>query len=60
MEDIKNKSNTELSKIQKEVSTEFEKVRLDLIRMYDYWISLEKKYNEITNELNDRFGVNNK
>jgi hypothetical protein len=60
MENIKNKSNTELTKIQKELSEEFEKVRKDLIKIYDYWVSLEKRYNEITNELNDRFGINNK
>jgi len=60
MENIKNKSNSDLAKIQKELADEFEKVRKDLIRIYDYWNSIEKKYNEVTNELNDRFGVNNK
>lgn len=60
MSDIKNKSNAELTKIQKELADEFEKVRKDLIKVYDYWVSIEKKYNEITNELNDRFGINNK
>ena len=60
MENIKNISNTELAKIQKEIADEFNKVKLDLINVYDYWVSLEKKYNEINNELNDRFGVNNK
>lgn len=60
MENIKNKSNTELTKIQKDLAEEFEKVRIDLIKIYDYWASIEKKYKEVTNELNDRFGVNNK
>lgn len=60
MENIKNISNTELAKMQKEIADEFNKVKLDLINVYDYWMSLEKKYNEINNELNDRFGVNNK
>lgn len=60
MENIKNISNTELAKMQKEIADEFNKVKLDLINVYDYWTSLEKKYNEINNELNDRFGVNNK
>lgn len=60
MENIKNISNTELAKMQKEIADEFNKVKLDLIKVYDYWVSLEKKYNEINNELNDRFGVNNK
>lgn len=60
MEKIKDKSNSELIQIQKELMDEFERVRKDLIKIYDYWNSIEKKYNEVTNELNDRFGVNNK
>jgi len=57
---IKDKSNIELAQMQKVLSLEFEKVKGDLIKLYDYWMSVEKKYNEINNELNDRFGVNNK
>ncbi len=60
MENIKNKSNTELSKIQKELHDEFNRVKSDLIKLYDYWVSIEKKYIEVNNELNNRFGVNNK
>lgn len=60
MENIKNKSNTELTNIKKDLGEEFEKVRKDLIKIYDYWVSIEKKYNEINNELNDRYGINNK
>jgi hypothetical protein len=60
MEKIKNKSNAELEKIKKDLADEFEKVKKDLIKIYDYWVSIEKQYNEITNELNDRFGINNK
>ena len=60
MENIKNKSNNELSKIQLELKTEFEKVRVELIKLYDHWVSVEQKYNEVTKELNERFGVNNK
>ena len=48
MENIKNKGNVELTQIQKELATEFESVRKDLIKVYDYWISVEKKYNEVT------------
>jgi len=58
--DYKNKSNSELTKIQKELSDEFEKVRGDLIKLYDYWVRIEKEYLIITSELNDRFGINNK
>lgn len=60
MENIKNKSNAELEKIKKDLAEEFERVRVDLIKIYDHWVSVEKKYTEITNELNDRFGINNK
>ena len=60
MENIKNKGNNELTQIQKELATEFESVRKDLIKVYDYWISVEKKYNEVNNELNSRFGIDNK
>lgn len=60
MENIKNKSNKELAQIQKELTDEFESVRKELIKIYDYWASIEKKYNEVTNELNDRFSINNK
>lgn len=60
MENIKNKSNNELTKIQLELKTEFEKVRIELIKLYDHWTSIEGTYNEVTKELNDRFGINNK
>ena len=60
MKDIKNKSNNELIQVQKELTGEFEKVREDLVKVYDYWVSIEKQYNEITKELNVRFGVDNK
>ncbi|MFN7656375.1 MAG: hypothetical protein ACK5OW_01135 [bacterium] len=60
MEKIKNKSNAELIEMQKKLKDEFEKVRIDLVKIYDYWSLIEKKYNEINNELNDRFGINNK
>ena len=60
MENIKNKSNTELNKIKLELKNEFEKVRIELIKLYDYWTSIDKKYHEIEEELNDRFGINNK
>lgn len=60
MDNIKNKSNTELNSMKKELSDEFDRVRLDLIKLYSYWLEVEKKYIEIHNELNDRFGINNK
>ena len=60
MEDIKNKSNNELAQMLKVLSVEFEQVKMDLIKRYDYWMPIEKKYNEINQELNNRFGVNNK
>jgi hypothetical protein len=57
---IENLSNSELTQIQKKLSDEFELVRKDLIKLYGYWDSIEKRYNEITQELNNRFGINNK
>jgi hypothetical protein len=60
MENIRNKSNVDLEKIKKELADEFELVRNELITVYDNWLRIEKKYNEITKELNDRFGINNK
>ena len=58
--DVKNTSNIDLAKIHKELETEFYSVKNDLIKLYDYWVAIEKKYREVDNELNDRFGVNNK
>lgn len=60
MENIKNKSNTELAKIQKDLTDEYEIIRTQLLKKYDYWLSIEKKYNEVVLELNNRFGINNK
>jgi hypothetical protein len=60
MENIKNKSNSELNTLKKDLANEFELVRNELIVVYDRWLSIEKKYNEITEELNNRFGINNK
>lgn len=60
MENIKNKSNTELAKIQKDLTDEYELIRTQLLKKYDYWLSIEKKYNEVVLELNNRFGINNK
>lgn len=59
-ENIKNKPNAELEKMKKDLADEFEKVRKDLIKVYDYWVYIEKRYKEVTNELNDRFGINNR
>ena len=60
MEKIKNKSNKELAEAQKKLHDEFERVRVDLIKLYDYWNLIGKAYADVTNEINDRFGVNNK
>lgn len=60
MENIKNKSNTELAKIQKDLADEYELIRTQLIQKYNYWLNIEKKYNEVVLELNNRFGINNK
>jgi hypothetical protein len=60
MSDVKNKSNNELIEKQRQLREEFERVKIDLVKIYDYWISIEKENNKISGELNDRFGLNNK
>lgn len=60
MEKIKNKSNNELLEMRTKLRDEFEKVRVDLIKLYDYWVLIDKTYNEVDKEINDRFGINNK
>ena len=60
MEKIKNKSNKELMEMRKNLQDEFERVRIDLIKLYDYWNLIGKSYNDIDKEINDRFGINNK
>lgn len=59
-EDLTKKSNKFLMDTQINLKSEFEKTRNGLVKLHDYWMSIEKEYIKVTNELNNRFGLNNK
>lgn len=59
-EDLTKKSNKILMDIQINLRSEFEKTRNELVKLHDYWMLIEKEYTKVTNELNNRFGINNK
>lgn len=52
--ELENKSNSELLLLQKQKRDEFEKVKFDIVRIYDYWQSIESDYNQIMEEINKR------
>lgn len=52
--EIENKTNTELLLIQKQKRDLFEKVKYDIVKLYDYWTTIESDYNQITEEINRR------
>jgi hypothetical protein len=52
--EIKNKTNSELLLERKLKVDEFEKVKMDIVRLYDYWMSIESDYNMLTSEINNR------
>jgi len=52
--DIKNKTNSELLLERKLKMDEFERVKMDIVRLYDYWMSIESDYNMLTSEINNR------
>jgi hypothetical protein len=52
--EIKNIGNSDLLRLKKEKSTEFEKVRLDIIKIFDYWRKIEYDYNIINDECKKR------
>lgn len=52
--DIENKTNSELLLIQKQKRDLFEKVKYDIVKLYDYWVTIEQDYNQITEEINKR------
>lgn len=52
--EIENKTNSELLLIQKQKRDLFEKVKYDIVKLYDYWTSIESDYNQITEEINKR------
>ena len=52
--EIENKTNSELLLIQKQKRDLFEKVKYDIVKLYDYWTTVESDYNQITEEINKR------
>tara|TARA_R110002126_G_scaffold199928_1_gene347603 strand:+ start:1120 stop:1299 length:180 start_codon:yes stop_codon:yes gene_type:complete len=54
--EIKSLSNSELELIKKEKRDEFESIRLKIVKMYDYWESIERDYLDINEEINKRNG----
>jgi len=52
--DFKNMSNTELLSLRKKKADEFSKVKMDLVKLYDYWRNIISSYDEINEELNKR------
>jgi hypothetical protein len=52
--EIENKTNSELLLIQKQKRDLFEKVKYDIVKLYDYWTTIESDYNQITEEINKR------
>jgi len=52
--EIENKSNSDLLLLQKQKRDLFEKVKYDIVKLYDYWVSIEMDYNQITEEINKR------
>ena len=54
MKDLDKKSNNDLLTLRQETKTKFEEVRLEVVKVYDYWKHLEKEYNTINKELKNR------
>lgn len=52
--DFKNMSNTDLLTLKKKKADEFTKVKMDIVKLYDYWRSIISSYDEINQELNKR------
>jgi hypothetical protein len=51
---LKNVGNSDLLKLRKDKIEEFEKVRMDIVKIYDYWRKVEGEYNLIHSECNKR------
>lgn len=47
-------SNSDLQALKKKKADDFSKVKMDIVKLYDYWRNIENTYNEINEELNKR------
>lgn len=54
MKELDKKSNNELQSKKLELSQEFETVKLQVVNTYDYWLTIQSDYHEVTKELNKR------
>tara|TARA_R110002012_G_scaffold312621_1_gene523534 strand:- start:769 stop:945 length:177 start_codon:yes stop_codon:yes gene_type:complete len=54
MEDLDKKTNLELQGLEKELRDKFEEVRLEVVKVYDYWQSIGVNHNLVDNELKNR------
>ncbi len=51
MKDLDKKSNNELLTLRKEKKDKYEEVRLEVVKVYDYWNHLEIEWNMVNKEL---------
>ncbi len=51
---LSNLSTSELELIKKEKKDEFESVRLKIVKIFDYWRSIESDYLSVHEEINKR------
>lgn len=57
--ELSNLSNSELELLKKQKSDEFEDVKMKIVNIYDYWVSIEKDYLDVNEEINKRNRKNN-
>ncbi len=53
---LKNLTNSELELLKKEKREEFESVKTKIVRIYNYWESIERDYIDLNEEINRRNG----
>ena len=51
---LENLSNSELELLKKQKRDEFETIKMKIVKLYDYWKSIEADYIDIDSELNKR------
>lgn len=47
-------SNSQLELLRKEKRDEYEQVRGNIVKLFDYWMRIESDYNRIDSELKNR------
>lgn len=54
MKELDKKSNNVLLSLRQEKKDKFEEVRLEVVKVYDYWKHLESEYHLLNNEIKKR------